>query len=33
VRADGAKSGKPANSITQLDLNLVDTKSQEEEVA
>ena len=33
VRADGAKRGKPANSITQLDLNLVDTKSQEEEVA
>jgi amidophosphoribosyltransferase len=28
ARADGAKSKKPANSITQLDLNLVETKPQ-----
>jgi hypothetical protein len=31
ARGDGDKVKKPANSITQMDLNLVNTKEHEEE--
>ena len=33
ARSDGVKGKKPANSITQLDLNLIDAKAQDEELA